>query len=148
MIPFKYGTQEQYNAQVKDNSALYFISDTKRIYRGEELIAGVQAMIVTILPSFSTAIDGVIYVLLDGTTAKMYVKGDTELIPVAAEVLDGSITSIDVFSPDMVITSADDMANADDNSIITAAAVKSAMEDAAGTWEYLDGTEDHSKIYG
>lgn len=148
MIPFKYGTQEQYEAQVKDNRALYFISDTKRIYRGEELIAGVQAMVVNCLPSFESAIDGVIYILLDGNSAKMYTKGEDEITPLAAEVLGGSITNINVFAPEMVITSADDIENADDDAIITAGAVKTAIENATGTWEYLDGIENTSKTYG
>lgn len=34
------GTQEQYdNLQVKEDNALYFITDTHRIYRGEQLFA-------------------------------------------------------------------------------------------------------------
>lgn len=148
MIPFKYGTQEQYNAQVKDNSALYFISDTKRIYRGEELLAGAQVRVVDTVPSFEEAIDDVIYILKDGEVIQLFVKGDAGVYPVAAEVMDGSIKSIDAFDLDMIFTSADDMNDADDSTLITAGAVKSAIDNATGTWEYLDGTEDHSKIYG
>ena len=148
MIPFKYGTQEQYDAQVKDNSALYFISDTKRIYRGEELIAGVQAMIVNRLPSFDAAIDGFVYVLIEDNTAKLYTKGDDNIIPVAGEILDGSIDSINAFSSEMILTSADDIENADDDKLLTAGAVKVAIDNATGTWEYLDGIENSSKNYG
>lgn len=148
MIPFKYGTQDQYDAQVKDNSALYFISDTKRIYRGEELIAGVQALVVTTLPSFKDAIDGVIYILLDDNLAQLYVKGDSAMTPVVSEVLDSSITNLDAFSPELLVTSADDLSESDDNAIITAGAVKSALEKTSGVWEYLDGVEDTSRIYG
>lgn len=148
MIPFKYGTQEQYDAQVKDNSALYFISDTKRIYRGEELIAGVQALVVSTLPSFNSAVEGIIYVLLDGNNASLYIKGDTEIVPLSAEVSEGSIDSVDVFTEDMLITSADDIEDADDNKLITAGAAVSAIQKATGTWEYLDGSEDTSRIYG
>lgn len=148
MIHFKYGTQEQYDSQVKDNSALYFVSDTKRIYRGEELIAGVQALVVTTLPSFNTAIDGVIYILIDDNLAQLYVKGDSAMTPVVSEVLSNSITNLDAFSPELIVTSADDLNDADDNSIITAGAVKSAIEHTAGAWEYLDGSEDSSRIYG
>lgn len=148
MIPFKYGTQEQYDAQVKDNSALYFISDTKRIYRGEELIAGVNALVVTTLPSFKDAIEDVIYILLDDNMAQLYVKGESTMTPVVSEVLDNSITNLDAFSPDLLVTSADDLSEADDNAIITAGAVKSALEKTSGVWEYLDGIEDSSRIYG
>jgi hypothetical protein len=149
MIPFKYGTQEQYDAQVKDNSALYFISDTKRIYRGEELISGVEALVVDELPSFKSAIDGIIYVYLEnGTNAKLYVKGEEKMVPISAEVEDGGIQSVDAFDPDMVTKSTDDLANADDDSLITAGAVKAAVEEATGTWEYLDGVADSSKVYG
>lgn len=148
MIRFKYGTQEQYDAQIKDNSALYFISDTKRIYRGEELIAGIESMIVHSLPSFAAAIDGVIYIVIDGNSAQMFVKGETEMTSISAEVLDGSITSIDVFTPDMVLTSADDLESADDDSLVTAGAMKNAVDAATGVWEYLDGSKDQSRIYG
>lgn len=148
MIPFKYGTQDQYDKQIKDNSALYFISDTKRIYRGEELIAGVNALVVTTLPSFKDAIEDVIYILLDDNMAQLYVKGESAMTPVVSEVLDNSITNLDAFSPELIVTSADDLAEADDNAIITAGAVKTALEKTSGVWEYLDGIEDSSRIYG
>lgn len=148
MIPFKYGTQDQYDKQVKDNSALYFISDTKRIYRGEELISGVNALVVTTLPSFKDAIEDVIYILLDDNMAQLYVKGESAMTPVVSEVLDNSITNLDAFSPELIVTSADDLAEADDNAIITAGAVKTALEKTSGVWEYLDGIEDNSRIYG
>lgn len=148
MIPFKYGTQDQYDKQIKDNSALYFISDTKRIYRGEELIAGVNALVVTTLPSFKDAIEDVIYILLDDNMAQLYVKGESAMTPVVSEVLDNSITNLDAFSPELIVTSADDLDEADDNAIITAGAVKTALEKTSGVWEYLDGIEDSSRIYG
>lgn len=148
MILFKYGTQEQYDVQIKDNSALYFISDTKRIYRGEELIAGITAEVVDALPSFTSAVSGILYVLVEGDFAKLYVKGDTSFIPLISEVEDQSIKDIGAFNPDMILTSDDDIEDADDNKLMTAKAIKSAIDKAMGTWEYLDGTSDTSRIYG
>lgn len=148
MIHFKYGTQAQFDSQVKDNSALYFISDTKRIYRGEELIAGVESMVVNSLPSFEAAIDGVIYIVDDGDSVQMYVKGSSGMSPVSAEVLAGSISGLEAFDPDMVVTSADDLDSANEDALVTAGAVRNAIHEAAGTWEYLDGTDDRSRIYG
>lgn len=148
MIPFKYGTQEQYDAQVKDNSALYFISDTKRVYRGEELIAGVQALVVKNLPSFAAAVEGIIYVLLDEDGAQLYVKGETDLVSVSGEVLSGSIQDLGAFGTGVILTSADNIEDADDNTLITAGAVKTAIEKATGVWEYLDGIPETNKVYG
>lgn len=148
MISFKYGTQEQFDSQVKDNSALYFISDTKRIYRGEEQIAGVEAIFVDELPCFKLAIEDVIYVLVEGDFPKLYVKGETDLVPISGEVASQSIKNIDAFNPDMILTTSDDIENADDNTLITSGAVKELVERSTGTWEYLDGTEDSSKVYG
>lgn len=148
MIPFKYGTQEQYDAQIKDNSALYFISDTKRIYRGEELLAGVSALVVEELPSFASAVEDTVYVYLDGDFATLYVKGQTQLVPISGNVADLSITSLKAFASGLILTSTDDIENADDNALITAGAVKTAIEQATGVWEYLDGIEDESKLYG
>lgn len=148
MIPFKYGTQEQYDAQVKDNSALYFISDTKRIYRGEELLAGVSALVVEELPSFTSAVEDIIYVYLDGDFATLYVKGETELVPISGNVAKGNISSLEAFASGLILTSADDIKDADDNALITAGAVKIALEEATGVWEYLDGIEDESRLYG
>lgn len=148
MIPFKYGTQEQYEAQVKDNSALYFISDTKRIYRGEELIAGIEVFVVPHLPTFDSAINGVLYVVVDGDVAEIYIKGETELVAITGVVGDGEIQSLEAFAPGLILTSEDDIQAADDNTLMTAGAVKAAVENATGVWEYLDGIKDTSKIYG
>lgn len=148
MIPFKYGTQKQYDEQVKDNSALYFISDTKRIYRGEELISGVQALVVQQLPEFKYAIEGIIYVLLDDDTATMYVKGDTDFVSISGTVGGGSIQNIKAFASGMVVTSKDGIDSVNDNQIMTASAVKNAVDNATGVWEYLDEIPETSKIYG
>ena len=148
MVPFKYGTQEQYDAQVKNNSALYFISDTKRIYRGEELIAGVTAEVVDALPSFTSAVSGILYVLVQGDFAKLYVKGDTSLVPLISEVEDQGIKGIEAFDPAMILTSEGSLEDADDSMLMTAGAIKAAIDAATGTWEYLDGTSDTSRIYG
>jgi hypothetical protein len=40
ILKFLVGSQAQYNAlEVKDDNALYFITDTHRIYRGDKLFA-------------------------------------------------------------------------------------------------------------
>lgn len=148
MIPFVYGTQEQYDAQVKNNSAIYFISDTKRVYRGEELIAGVQALVVQDLPTFEAAIEGVLYVVVDGETAHIYAKGEKELVSISGSVGDKDIFGLGAFADGVILTSVDDIDKADDSNLFTAGAVKTAIENATGTWTYLDGVEDVSKIYG
>lgn len=132
MIPFKYGTQEEYERQVKDNSALYFISDTKRIYRGEELIAGVQALVVNELPSYTAAVPGILYVLVKDDLAKLYVKGEYELVPLTGEVEDQGIKSISVFDSSVILTSEDNLDNVDDSTLMTSKAITKLIEASRG----------------
>lgn len=63
-IEFRYGLQAAYDRlDPKDNNALYFISDTRRIYKGDTLIASKDYITVNELPNPDVAISDVFYVV-------------------------------------------------------------------------------------
>lgn len=62
--------------------------------------------------------------------------------------MSGSIQDLGAFGTGVILTSADNIEDADDNTLITAGAVKTAIEKATGVWEYLDGIPETNKVYG
>lgn len=103
-IVFRYGVQAGYDAlnpPVADE--LYFITDTHRLYKGADLIAaGVN--LVTAKPADDEAIEGVLYVQMEGEGApKMYVKNGSTVVEASSSIADGSIT-FDKLAADAVAT--------------------------------------------
>lgn len=77
------GTQAEYDSVViKDTNILYFIQDSQRIYKGDKLISSNSVEIVDSIPEVSTAFSGKIYVVINGSTANMYIKSENAMIPV------------------------------------------------------------------
>ena len=77
------GTQEQYDEiETKNPSAFYVTSDTRLLYKGEDLLT--SAVWVTTLPSADEAIENALYVLTDASAGTIGLYG----------VIDGVMTLI------------------------------------------------------
>lgn len=111
---FIYTTQEKYDALVeKESGGLYFISDSRRIYRGEELIAANNVMICDSLPDASTCVDGILYVVAADGEYTIYAldTSSNELKKISGgipEELDISSFASDVISTEVSADSASD----------------------------------------
>jgi len=131
-IIFNYGTQAQFNAvAAKDVDALYFITDTQRIYKGETLISDATVSpieFVDTTPTAETAVEGKLYVVPNGTdSVSLYTKKDGEIIPVSSdEVGDGAIKNLDAFADGVIQTSTTETETGDQK-IPTVAAVEEAI---------------------
>ena len=140
-VLFKFGTQSKYDAlETKDEKALYFIEDTKRIYKGSELYSSQEAQFVTEVPAFETAVEKVMYVVTnEAGTVSLYIKGDSAMVPLSsvATVEAGGIQSTSAFADGVLITSDTGLTGADDTAIPTAGAVNAALEDVTSCWEAL-----------
>lgn len=76
-VLFKYGTQSQYNSLLtKDPNSLYFITDSNRIYKGEDLVASKDVKLITELPVGDSILEDTIYIKYDQDKRKysMYIK--------------------------------------------------------------------------
>ena len=112
-ILFSYGTQEQYtNAKVKNDNQLYFITDTKRIYKGNELIADSkenQIEFTSSVPAVETAVSDKLYVVNTNGSVGIYIKDNTGAIVQVGggTVREGAITTLDAFANDLLLKSTD-----------------------------------------
>ena len=132
-ISFNYGTQSQFDTlTVKDSNALYFLTDSKKIYKGDSIIASDTAdkvEFVSAVPTTETAEAGKIYAVTDPTsnTVALYTVQDGKVAPITtAEVAEGAIKNLDVFA-DGIIQTSTNTADADDKKIPTVAAVEEAI---------------------
>lgn len=64
-IQYFHGTQAAYDLASKVEEALYFITDTEKIYRGENLIASNNVKVVSVMPSTGEAIENMLYIHVD-----------------------------------------------------------------------------------
>jgi len=91
------GTQAKYDAlATKNNDALYFITDTLRIYKGANLYSE-NVKVVDSAPAVAQALPNVLYVTADGT-AKVLNAAKTAFITVAEPAqttIDGTSTAND-----------------------------------------------------
>lgn len=147
-VKFIHGLQANYDALAAgsgyDSDMIYFITDTKRIYKGSILIAEANkedsVVFVTEAPSFDTAKENTIYVYKTDAETLMYIKGASEMEVISGgDLKDGAITSISQFDGDLVLTSSEVLemfSESDDTHIATvgavAKAVKAELEDYAG----------------
>lgn len=68
-VKYYQGTLEKFNALLeKDDNALYFITDTKEIYKGSNKISASDAISVAELPEVGSALAGKFYILSSGDT--------------------------------------------------------------------------------
>lgn len=80
-------TQQEYKAlKSKDSSVVYWLSDAKQIYKGEDLYSN-DVIFAETAPSFETAEDGKLYVVkaADGKV-QLITKGATAMVPAGGEV--------------------------------------------------------------
>lgn len=142
-VSFVYGAQSQFDTLVEQSQiqsdALYFVNDTNRIYRGEELIVKTPIRFVTEVPSDNLEPD-MVYVVttVDPETQAKSVHiytSDGESVTEATDS-EGSIDADAIFQKLAKFTSADVKSgllnSADDTKLATAGAVKEAL-----TWTVL-----------
>lgn len=132
-ILFSYGTQEQYtNTKVKNDNQLYFITDTKRIYKGNELIADSkenQIEFTSSVPAVETAVSDKIYVVNTNGSVGIYIKDSTGAIVQVGggTVGEGAITTLDAFANDLLLKSTD---GKDNDKLATVGAINEAVTTA------------------
>ena len=143
-VSFVYGAQSQFDTLVDQSQiqsdALYFVNDTNRIYRGEELIVKTPIKFVAEVPSDNLEPD-MVYVVttVDPETQAKSVHiytSDGESVTEATDS-EGSIDADAIFQKLAKFTSADVKSgllnSADDTKLATAGAVKEAL-----TWTILE----------
>lgn len=143
-VSFVYGAQSQFDTLVEQSQiqsdALYFVNDTNRIYRGEELIVKTPIKFVAEVPSDNLEPD-MVYVVttVDPETQAKSVHiytSDGESVTEATDS-EGSIDADAIFQKLAKFTSADVKSgllnSADDTKLATAGAVKEAL-----TWTILE----------
>ena len=137
MVKFVYGSSAAYKAlQAKDAQALYFLTDTKQIYKGEVLVADSNVRFVTTLPSAENTEPGYLYIYSDASgKASVYANINGTVTQVgggeAAEVKDGIIT-ISKFADGVIASNLD---NPDDATLPTTKAVNDAITTVKTTLE-------------
>ena len=142
-VSFVYGAQSQYDALVEQSQiqsdALYFVNDTNRIYRGDELIVKTPIKFVTEVPSENLEPD-MVYVVtstdLETQTKSVHIyTSDGESVTEATDS-EGHVDVNEIFQQLAKFTSADVKSgllnSADDTKLATAGAVKEAL-----TWTVL-----------
>ena len=131
-VIFKFGTQNDYDRIKRegclDSNALYFIEDTGRLYKGSVLMSE-QVIFATDIPEFSNAKSNRIYVVTKDDEVSLYVKGATKMLPIegGGSIKPGSITDLDIFNPDLLVDSKEELTDSD-NQLPTAGAVKKAVD--------------------
>ena len=143
-VSFVYGAQSQFDSLVEQSQiqddALYFVNDTNRIYRGEELIVKTPIKFVAEVPSDNLEPD-MVYVVTTvnpETQAKSVhiYTSDGKSVTEATDS-EGSIDADAIFKKLAKFTSADVksglLGTADDTKLATAGAVKEAL-----TWTILE----------
>lgn len=140
-VKFIHGLQSQYDALKSvgyDADMIYFITDTKRIYKGDTLMAEANAdpnlVFVTEEPAFETSQVGVVYVHVTDAEILMYVKGSTQMQVIGGGTIkDGAVSSMSMFGEDLVLKSTELSAaftegnESDDEHIATVGAVAKAI---------------------
>lgn len=142
-VSFVYGAQSQFDTLVEQSQiqsdALYFVNDTNRIYRGEELIVKTPIKFVTEVPSDNLEPD-MVYVVTtvapETQTKSVHIyTSDGESVTEATDS-EGHVDVDYIFQQLAKFTSADVKSgllnSADDTKLATAGAVKEAL-----TWTVL-----------
>lgn len=131
-LKFFYGVQSKYDSLLSKGTDLYFIEDTRRLYRGEQLIADANVEFTTTQPSIDNVVDGRLYIYTNesGETS-IWAKSGDAVVQVgggeAKEIADGIIT-ISKFNPAAVSSSIpDDASTASDSKVVTEKAVADAL---------------------
>ena len=108
MLKFYYGTAAQYASATKDNDALYFITDAKKIYKGSVDYTE-AARVVASMPA--SPAQGIVYFDQSDSKVKVFDGTNTNVIALPASALVGSGST--------------------DNTVATSKAVYDAVKDLA-----------------
>lgn len=81
------------NLASKDQNAVYWLSDTKQIYKGEDLYSN-DVIVTNEAPTFETAEEGKIYAVKQANgSIKLYMKGETSIVSAGGEVSSQDVSS-------------------------------------------------------
>lgn len=136
------GTQAAYNAATKDETRLYFTSDTHKIYKGSQDVTAAARIVTGSLPAAGAAANNVIYLLFDASdnyiSANVTVDGGTTWTSFAPATIEDDMTS--AVTSNSVVPTAKAVATYV-NSMIGGNGVVSAVGAAttAGVIEVTDG---------
>lgn len=138
MIKFVYCLSDAYKKlQTKDPEALYFLTNTKQIYKGTVLVSDSNVRFVTVAPNADNTEAGYLYVYTDSTNkVTLWTRAGDTVIQVgggeATEIADGIIT-ISKFAVGTVATAISDTPS--DEKIVTEKAVADAISGLKTTLE-------------
>lgn len=134
MIKFAFGLSSKYQSlATKDKDTLYFITDTKKIYKGDLVIAECNVVFTTITPTVDNTEVGVLYVYTSADSkTSLWINSGSSVVQVgggeATELADGIIT-ISKFNPDTIATTiSTDVALASDSKLVTEKAVATIID--------------------
>lgn len=107
-VLYRFGTQDQFNAvATKDENTLYFISDSRRIYKGSRIYGSNDVEFVGSVPSFDVAELNKIYVVANDNNVVLWIKGETDMVQAGGGVVQpGAISSIQAFDSSLLATGA------------------------------------------
>lgn len=93
-VKFKYGTMAQYNAiTTKDNDTLYFITDRKMVYKGDdEYTSNIKSVVISTTGRGEAELKKLTITLADGSTVVYEAPSSTALSEVK-KTLEGKITN-------------------------------------------------------
>lgn len=132
-VLFKYGNYASYQAAVKDENTIYFVSDKQQIYKGSTLFGDVTESTVRFaneVPNPNVANEGIIYIVSTGTDVSIYTKSGDEMVCVGGgTVREGTIVSLGAFDDNLLIKSGTELSDSDEV-IATSGAVKEAIASA------------------
>lgn len=134
MIKFTFGLNSKYQAlATKDADTLYFITDTKKIYKGDTVVAECNVAFTSIAPTVDNTEAGVLYVYTSADSkTSLWINSGSSVVQVgggeATELADGIIT-ISKFSPDTIATTiSTDVEQASDAKLVTEKAVATIID--------------------
>ena len=140
-VIFSYGTQAQYDALAsKNDGTMYFITDTRRIYKGEHKVSDVSVRIVDVVPTYESALEDVMYVVITADDVGLHVKdvASRSIRQVGGGTIkNNAISSIEMFDENILFTSKETdgegkevtLSETDDSTIPTSGAVVKAIKE-------------------
>lgn len=94
-VLFKYGTQSQYDSlETKDPNALYCLTDSQRIYKGEYRLASSDIVFSTEIPTAENSFDNILYVVLKDGEYSMYIKNESSMDEIKLGNRTNSLTDV------------------------------------------------------
>lgn len=134
MVKFTFGLNSKYQAlATKDADTLYFITDTKKIYKGNVVVSECNVAFTTIAPTVDNTEAGVLYVYTSADNkTSLWINSGSAVVQVgggeATELADGIIT-ISKFSSDTIATTVNtDKDQASDSKLVTEKAVSTIID--------------------